>query len=558
MYKDIYQIDHSLRDYQDKSKKEIFTSWDSCDSVLFQMPTGTGKTRLFSSIVSDISKYYSSSALGRILIIAHRQELIEQISSTLDSLGVGHSVFAGDNKKVFDNKVFVASIQTITHKSNHDRAIEIFPQFVIIDEAHHAIAKSYQKLWNLFPDAKFLGVTATPYRMGRGGFSKIFDKLITSEQTYKFIKDKWLSEYEYYCVIDNSLTYNTIKSIKEYGADGDYKVSVLKDKIDIEPIRSKLLDNYLKYAKGKKGIIYSICKDHSKHICKEYSAAGLRIVDIDSDTPKQERAEYIRKFKAGLLDIIVNVDIFSEGFDCPDIEFIQLARPTRSLSKYLQQVGRGLRKSDDRKCIILDNVGILYTWGLPDKIRNWEAYFEDDREKIKKKEVSGWKPVASTSNKETSWKEGDEPMVQVYNATEEQLKELEFQKKREKSSLFAIFRNKWDSMKHEFPSEAREYLRKHKYIDCVISGDDVTNDPNNYVIHTNCLNKDYQWIYSQRTSFMGNQGNEYQFTNHRRKKFQARILKVKSYQDYIIDYWGEKTQDLNNFGVEYTLQIFVM
>ena len=109
---------------------------------------------------------------------------------------------------------------------------------------------------------------------------------------------------------------------------------------------------------GKKGIIYSISREHSEHICSQYQSHGVSIENIDSKTPAKVREAVINAFKNGEIDIIVNVDIFSEGFDCPDIEFIQLARPTKSLVKYIQQVGRGLRKNGDKRCIILDNVGM--------------------------------------------------------------------------------------------------------------------------------------------------------------------------------------------------------
>ena len=115
---------------------------------------------------------------------------------------------------------------------------------------------------------------------------------------------------------------------------------------------------------------------HANHICQEYEHAGYKAVSIDSKTPAAERKELVDKFKKSEIDIIVNVDIFSEGFDCPDIEFIQLARPTRSLVKYLQQVGRGLRPTENKQnCVILDNVGMYSRFGLPDARRYWNHHF---------------------------------------------------------------------------------------------------------------------------------------------------------------------------------------
>lgn len=113
-----------------------------------------------------------------------------------------------------------------------------------------------------------------------------------------------------------------------------------------------------------------------RHICQEYQDAGFKAVSIDSKTPAKERKDLVNKFKNKEIDIIVNVDVFSEGFDCPDIEFIQLARPTRSLVKFLQQVGRGLRPTKNKEnCVILDNVGMYANFGLPDEHRHWNSYF---------------------------------------------------------------------------------------------------------------------------------------------------------------------------------------
>ena len=144
---------------------------------------------------------------------------------------------------------------------------------------------------------------------------------------------------------------------------------------DTSKIRAQLYDSYAKNALGKKGIIYSISKEHSEHICSQFRSRGVAIENIDSKTPAKVRETVIKAFKNGEIDIIVNVDIFSEGFDCPDIEFIQLARPTKSLVKYIQQVGRGLRKNGDKRCIILDNVGMYSQFGLPDEERDWESFF---------------------------------------------------------------------------------------------------------------------------------------------------------------------------------------
>ena len=351
-YKDIARFDSFLRSYQQTAKNEIFAAWDMCDNVMFQMPTGTGKTRLFTSIISDIKAWgILTNVEPKVLIIAHRVELIEQISDNLAKYKVGHGIIAGGTPRDLQYTVQVASIQTITHHNNLDLANALNINFIIIDEAHHSVANSYRKLWQMYPEAKKLGVK-------------------------DFIQEGWLSPYSYYSIDSKSNIRKEIDSIDEFDIEGDYKISALENKIDTLRIRAQLLDSYLKFAKGKKGIIYSISRKHSDHICEEYRSAGINIVRIDSKTPKSERKLYVQRFRKGLIDIIVNVDIFSEGFDCPDIEFIQLARPTKSLVKYLQQVGRGLRPTEGKTtCMILDNVGLHFLFGLPDSEHDWEESF---------------------------------------------------------------------------------------------------------------------------------------------------------------------------------------
>lgn len=412
-YKYISRIDHSLRPYQQNSKEEIFSSWDECDNVMFQMPTGTGKTRLFSSMISDIKTWsVQNNKDVKILIIAHRIELIEQISDNLSRYKVSHGIIAGGKHRDLRYPVQVASIQTITHHNNLDVARDLNVNFIIVDEAHHCVANSYKKLWTMYPNAKKLGVTATPWRMNNGGFEMVFDKIIISPSIHIFIDAGWLAPYEYYSIMQNSNIQSEIESITEFDTEGDYKISALEKKMDTTRIRAQLLDSYFKYAIGKKGIIYSISRKHSDHICQEYREAGINIVRIDSKTPKDERKLFVERFKKGLIDIIVNVDIFSEGFDCPDIEFIQLARPTKSLVKYLQQVGRGLRPVAGKgKCIILDNVGSHIEFGLPDTDRNWEAFFVGEPQ-INKRGTSNTGHI-KYPKEEVSFKEGTDELMLI-------------------------------------------------------------------------------------------------------------------------------------------------
>ena len=415
-YNEFCQKDITLRDYQPLAKEEIFSKWNRVDNILYQMPTGTGKTRLFTSIIRDISIWGLRHNINyRILIIAHRSELIEQSSRSLDKYHIKYGVLAGTmkDKRDLTQAIQVASIQTITHPANQCLIDELKFDFIIIDEAHHAVANSYQKLWEYCPDAKKLGVTATPWRMTNSGFAQIFDAYIPSMSIKDFIQKGWLASYQYYSIPTSSELVKSIESIREFDIAGDYKNSALVEVCDTSRIRAQLYDSYEKNVLGKKGIIYSISREHSEHICLQYRSRGVAIENIDSKTPAKVREKVIQAFRNGEIDIIVNVDIFSEGFDCPDIEFIQLARPTKSLVKYIQQVGRGLRKNGDKKCIILDNVGMYSRFGLPNEERDWESFFYG--EEIETTSTKGYSRNNGSLREyvETDLSEGNEEMILI-------------------------------------------------------------------------------------------------------------------------------------------------
>lgn len=273
----------------------------------------------------------------------------------------------------------VASVQTLIRRLDKwgDKKFD----FIIIDEAHHALAPTYVKICNEFPEAKVLGVTATPYRMSKSSFRSMFDELIVSASISEFIKNGYLSEYEYYSIKPSSKIQNLVNNISEFDFDGDYAEKALSNTFDKDKIRANLLDTYFKYADGKKGIIYTINKSHNEHVCRMFIDAGIIAKAIDSGTNLEERHRIVKDFKNGNIQILCNVNIFSEGFDCPDVEFIQLARPTKSLSMYLQQVGRGFRIHEDKeKVIFLDNVGLFNRFGLPSANRKWLKHFNGSKD----------------------------------------------------------------------------------------------------------------------------------------------------------------------------------
>jgi superfamily II DNA or RNA helicase len=423
--------DEQLRDYQLENKLKIYEHLEVSKSVMLQMPTGTGKTRLFASIVKDIHNLsIKDKKAYKVLILAHRNELIKQISENVGvQYGIAHGKIMSKNWEEDYYPTQVASVQTLIRRLDKwgDKKFD----FIIIDEAHHALAPTYVKICNEFPEAKVLGVTATPYRMSKSSFRSMFDELIVSESISEFIKKGYLSEYEYYSIKPSSKIQNLVNNISEFDFDGDYAEKALSNTFDKDKIRANLLDTYFKYADGKKGIVYTINKRHNEHVCNMFIDAGIIAKAIDSDTNHEERNRIVKDFKNGNIQILCNVNIFSEGFDCPDVEFIQLARPTKSLSMYLQQVGRGFRIHEAKeKVIFLDNVGLFNRFGLPSANRKWLKHFNGSKDT---EEFS-----QDNNNNETvrfieiDIEEGNEEFELIYNSNKEEaviiIDTIEFEK----------------------------------------------------------------------------------------------------------------------------------
>ena len=405
--------------------------------------------------------------------------------------------------------------------AKHYDEIEEEPGMIVIDEAHHALAKTYKEMWERFPNAKFLGLTATPCRLNGKGFTDLFDVLVQSWDVPEFISKGRLATYDFVSIKSDGVTQRLIDSLQKRGADGDYQNKEMDMLLNKKPSIERLYRSFEEFGKDRKGIVYAINISHANAIAEFYREHGIAAVAIDSKTPSSLRKELIERFKAssntsqnfskitpslytikegdfsnhpvkfskthpssltlkggstafpkplspqgtgdvtalrcseplrskdggpskvspdcagwdrlgmsgaskvspdflsagaskevskvspdcagwdrladtclrptdglGAIQVLVNVDIFSEGFDCPDVEFVQLARPTLSLAKYLQMVGRGLRVAKGKKnCVIIDNVGLYRVFGLPSQVWNWKATFEGKLKIGKKKET---------------------------------------------------------------------------------------------------------------------------------------------------------------------------
>ena len=415
-----------LYDYQEEMMERIDMAFRSYQSVMVQMPTGTGKTVLLAEQVKSEERRVKNPCVW---IVVHRRELVEQIKETLNAThNVECEMLNVNESKPLDSSFFTlhsslnpldSSLFTLRSSLNprvfsiqwlskHYQELEEKPSLIIIDEAHHAVAKTYKEVMDAYPEARKLGLTATPCRLDRRGFTDLFDVLLQSWSTKKFIADGRLSLYDYMSIKADSIDQRMVFGLTKRGADGDFSLKEMSEKLDVQPSIERLCDTILRYAPNKKGIVYAIDIKHAEHIAEYYREHGLNAVAISSKTPAEERKRIIEIFRNtndhelsndintqhstlntqhclrqplniqhSTFNILINVDLFGEGFDCPDVEFIQLARPTLSLAKYLQQVGRGMRVFEGKKfCLILDNVGLYRLFGLPSDERDWQSMFE--------------------------------------------------------------------------------------------------------------------------------------------------------------------------------------
>ena len=366
-----------LFDYQEDMKARIEKALCLHRSVMAQMPTGTGKTYLLTAVIDS---FVRANPKAKVWIVAHRRELVSQIDETVRKF---HSYSSATSSLL--SSVKAMSIQWLMR---HYDEIEEEPGMIVIDEAHHALAKTYKEMWERFPKAKFLGLTATPCRLNGKGFTDLFEVLVQSWGVPEFISKGRLATYDFVSIKSDGVTQRLIDSLQKRGADGDYQNKEMDMLLNKKPSIERLYRSLEEYGKDRKGIVYAINISHAQKITKLYQEQGVKAIAIDSKTPATERQQDIEAFKKGDIQVLVNVDIFSEGFDCPDVEFVQLARPTLSLAKYLQMVGRGLRVAKGKKnCVIIDNVGLYRVFGLPSQVWNWNAMFEGKLKVGKKKET---------------------------------------------------------------------------------------------------------------------------------------------------------------------------
>jgi superfamily II DNA or RNA helicase len=350
---------YQLRLYQSELLDRIYSHWQSNQRrVMVQLPTGGGKTILFGAVAKDFSHHSK-----RVLILAHREELVKQAAEKVEAIaGVPVGIIKAGYPFLPFLGVQVASVQTLANRLDKSGEFDL----VIVDEAHHSTAGTYRKVFETFPDAYLLGVTATPIRLNGSGFRDLFDELVCGITVKELIDQGHLSKFKLFADPHPMTTKGARRKSGDFRA-GD--VAKLNDPIELS---GNLINSYRRHADGKSCVVFAVNVTHSQTIADRYNQQGIPAIHLDSNTPSQMRADAIERFKCGELKVISNCALFDEGLDIPALEVVQIAKPTGSLSRWLQMVGRSLRTCEGKEhAIIIDHTKNWAIHGLPTQPRVW-------------------------------------------------------------------------------------------------------------------------------------------------------------------------------------------
>jgi len=348
-----------LRPYQKKIIDDVYVNFTHGKlSPLIVLPTSGGKTVCFAQLAKQFSDEKKT-----VWILVHRIELKNQAEDKLKLVGVEQNV------EVWSVQTLVRRLKSVTP-----------PDLIIIDECHHGVSNTYKKIYDSFPFAKRVGVTATPVRADGRGLGSVHDNFILGPSLKELIRDGYISDFKIFAP-PIRLDLSGIKTI-----GGDYNKQELDQRVNKDYITGDIVGHYAKIAHGKKCLTFCVSVEHAKTVANAYNLAGFRARSIDGSVSPEERTQTLKMLSTGEIQILTSCDLIGEGLDVPSVEVVQLCRPTKSLSLYLQQVGRGLRKHHDKPyTIILDHVGNVKKHGWPDDDREWSL---DDRKKIKSNDDS--------------------------------------------------------------------------------------------------------------------------------------------------------------------------
>jgi len=320
-----------LRPYQQAAKAAVLDEWDrGVDKTLLVLPTGTGKTIVFSAVTEEAVKRG-----GRVLILAHRGELLDQAADKLKkATGLGASLEKAESSCLGSwFRVTVGSVQSLQRQSRLDRFAPDYFSNIIIDEAHHCLSDSYQRVLDHFKAARVLGVTATPDRGDMRNLSQYFETLAYEYTLVQAIRDGYLSPIK-------ALTVPLRLDLSAVGVqNGDFKVGDLSTALD--PYLNAIADEMLKNCADRKTVVFLPLVKTSQKFRDILNAKGFRAAEVNGES--KDRAEILQDFEAGKYNVLCNSMLLTEGWDCPSVDCIVVLRPTKIRSLYSQMVGRGTR-----------------------------------------------------------------------------------------------------------------------------------------------------------------------------------------------------------------------
>lgn len=329
--------------------------------VLLVAPTGAGKTVLAAAIIQA-----STVERKPALVLAHRREIVAQTSDKLRAVGIPHGIIqAGTPPSPFED-VQVASIQTLGARAIRSDFMPLpGADLLVIDEAHHCPARTYQRIVDLYPHAVVLGLTATPCRGDGRGLGGIFDTIVECPQVAELIHDNYLVRTRCYAPVVPDL-----KGVRTQV--GDYVESQLAERMDKPKLIGDIVTHWHKFGERRKTVAFAVNVQHSVHICNEFLKAGVRAEHIDGETPKPERDAALQRLASGDLDVISNCMVLTEGWDMPEVGCVILARPTKKMGLYRQMIGRVLRPAPGKTdAIVLDHSGAAYLHGFVEDPVEW-------------------------------------------------------------------------------------------------------------------------------------------------------------------------------------------
>jgi DNA repair protein RadD len=347
-----------LRPYQLEAVEQLRNRYrEGAKRALLICPTGGGKTVIFSHVAGK-----SVERGSRVIVIAHRRELVKQASDKLAAFGLSHGIIQAGFRPRPHCPVQVASIQTLLGRATAISRADL----VVIDEAHHVTTKNgYSKVLARFPEAKVLGVTATPWRLDGKGLGDVFDAHVVARTPRELRDDGFL-------VPVGGWEYEAIDTSSARVQRGDFVVGDLARAATSARVVGDIVGEWLKHAAGRRTVLFALSIEHSQYMVEAFKKAGVAAEHVDGEMPTADRDAVLQRLRAGVTHVVCNCNVLTEGFDCPELECCILARPTLSLSLALQMVGRVLRPAPGKAIArIHDHAGVLAAHGHPYASRDY-------------------------------------------------------------------------------------------------------------------------------------------------------------------------------------------